>query len=132
MAKFLGLDYGTKRVGVAMTDQSGSAGFPKPAIPNDGRLIHTLVALIQSEGIEEVVIGKSTDKDGKENSVMLAVRDFANELEQRANVTVHFEPEYYSSQEARTHTKKKTHVDSEAACIILNSYITKQKGTPLV
>lgn len=129
MAKYLGLDYGTKRVGVALTDESASVGFPREALDNNSKLMPTLIKLIRAEHVDEVVIGKSTDKDGKENSLMKAVRDFANELEAKANLTVHFEPEFYSSQEVRAHTKKKMHVDSQAAAIILNSFLTKMKSS---
>lgn len=127
MAKILGIDYGTKRVGVAVTDLSGSVAFPKAVFPNDRTLMRDMVAFIQKEGIEEVVLGESINNKGEENSVTKNIRKFAADLAREASVTIYFEPEYYSSQEARTHTGDRL-VDAEAAAIILNSYLTKRHG----
>jgi RNase H-fold protein (predicted Holliday junction resolvase) len=60
---------------------------------------------------------------------MQGVKRFVAALQQASPVTVHFEPEFYSSLEARK-TSGKHLVDAEAAAIILNSFLTRTKGTP--
>jgi RNase H-fold protein (predicted Holliday junction resolvase) len=77
-----------------------------------------------------VVIGESTSNHGTENPVMRSAREFAKELERETNLPVHFEPEFYSSTEARllkeqATTRPVTTVDAEAAAIILNSYLAR-------
>jgi len=125
----IGIDYGEKRVGVAITDQSGSVAFPKATFPNDRTLIPTLVALIRKENAPTVVIGSSQDAKGNDNAIMPSVKRFATALQQASDITVHFEPEFYTSAEARI-TSGKHLVDAEAAAIILNSFLARTKGTP--
>ncbi len=120
----MGIDYGTKRVGVALTDESGSVAFPKATLPNDKTLVRDLTTLIKDMGVTLVVVGQSIDNAGKDNEIAAKARALAEELGRTLSVTIHYEPEYYTSQEARVHTGLRT-VDAEAAAIILNSYITK-------
>ena len=130
MPKFIGVDYGTKRIGVAISDERGSIAFPKVTLPNDRILIPTLVDLVRKENVTTVVIGDSRDRVGKENPLMRDVHTFAKDLEQAAAVTIRFEPEFYTSVEARRPPTEgsgapKKAVDAEAAAIILNSYIAR-------
>lgn len=128
MTKILGIDYGTKRVGVAVTDEEARVAFPKAVYPNDRTLMMEIVALIKKEGVAEVVVGESKDKDGVENTMMKNARKFVEDLGREVPVTIHFEPEYYSTQEVRAHTGEYL-VDAKAAAIILNSFITKRNPT---
>lgn len=125
MAKIVGIDYGTKRVGVAVSDAEGLIAFPKAVLPNDRTLLSSVAEMIESEGVTEVVMGESKDNHGAENSIAKSARKFAGDLERMTGVTVHFEPEFYSSQEVRAHTGTYL-VDAEAAAVILNSFLTKR------
>lgn len=128
MTKLVGIDFGTKRVGVAVSDESGSVAFPKTTLANDRALIPTIATIIRAENASSVIIGESHDMNGKDNSVMTAVRSFVDELEKVIAVTVHYEPEFYSSREARREGQQGS-VDAQAAAIILNSFITRTKKT---
>ncbi len=125
----MGIDYGAKRVGVAVSDASGSVAFPKTVLPNDSTLVREVCALIASESVSIVILGESVNKDGGDNAIMEHARAFKAHLEKSCGVEVALEPEYYSTREARVHTGEYS-VDAEAAAILLNSYITKRKGTP--
>lgn len=126
MGKIIGIDFGTKRVGVAVSDESGSVAFPRATIQNDSRLVPTIVALVQQEHATTVVIGESRNWSGEENPVMKDVKAFVAELTKATDVAIHYEPEFYSSKEARREGQQGS-VDAQAATIILNSFITKQK-----
>jgi putative Holliday junction resolvase len=126
VAKLVGIDFGTKRVGVAVSDESGSVAFPKTTLANDRALIPSVVALIRQENVADVVVGKSAHWDGSDNPVMDDIRTFVASLENAVAVTVHYEPEFYSSREARREGQTGS-VDAQAAAIILNSYIEKKK-----
>ncbi len=99
--KLVGIDYGTKRVGVAVSDDSGSVAFPRMTVPNDRMLMTSLKEFIQKERAAAVVLGESKGRDGTDNPVMKDIRFFAGELERETGVTVHYEPEFYTSVEAR-------------------------------
>lgn len=126
MAKILGIDYGTKRVGVAVTDEEGRIAFPKAVLPNDRTLLGSVAEMVEAGGITEVVVGESKDNRGADNSIARSARRFADELASMSGVTIHFEPEFYSSQEVRTHTGSISGVDAGAAAVILNSFLTKR------
>jgi putative Holliday junction resolvase len=124
VGKLLGVDFGTKRVGIAISDESASVAFPHAIFPNDSSLMGKMGALIKKEGVTGIVIGESKDKDGNENSIMKKVRAFITELRDESSVAVHYEPEFYSSIEARQGGDS-GFVDAKAAAIILNSFIER-------
>jgi putative holliday junction resolvase len=128
MSKYLGIDYGSKRCGIALSDDTGTIAFPHDVIATDSALVPRLIDLVRDEHVGIIVIGESKDKDGKDNPVMGGARALAHELENELAVAVHFEPEYYSSVEARK-TSDSSHVDAAAATIILNHYFERQKNT---
>src|SRR5262249_34574308 len=94
--KRIGIDYGTKRVGVAVSDASGAVAFPKMTLANDRMLMSSLKELVAAEGIEEIVLGESMGPKG-DNSVMAHIRRFARELERETGCAVVYEPEFYTS-----------------------------------
>lgn len=126
MSRLMGIDYGTKRVGVAISDENGRVAFPKAVLPNDKYLFSALTELVRAHDVAEVVIGESRDNRGEENSIARDARALGRDLG-LTGVTIHYEPEFYSSQEVRTHTGLST-VDAGAATIILNSFLTKRHG----
>lgn len=127
MARVMGIDYGSKRVGIALTDEAGRIAFPKAVVPNDKFLARTIADLVRGHDVEEVVVGESTDNRGRDNPIARNARALGTDLVRLTGVTIHYEPEFYSSQEVRTHTGGRS-VDAEAAAVILNSFLTKRHG----
>ena len=127
--RYLGIDYGTKKVGLALSDESGRMGFPHASIPNDGRLIDYVRDLVKHKEVNVVVIGESKDFSGNENKVAAKAKAFAALLEDTADVTVEWEPETMTTQEARrdpegVYTGSHAAVDASAAALILTSYLS--------
>jgi len=79
--RYLGIDFGSKRVGLALSDESGAMGFPHAVVPNDGRLIDYVRDLIANKNITAIVIGDSKNFAGEENPVAAKAKAFAAELE---------------------------------------------------
>jgi putative Holliday junction resolvase len=123
----MGIDYGTKRVGVAFSDDKGLMAFPHDTFKNDTDLLKKLVALIEEKGVQEVVIGLSLDREGKPNKVHSAVEELIGDLTLQVGVPVHLEPEQYTTQEAIRFQGRNDKTDASAAAIILNSFITRKK-----
>ena len=65
--RFLGIDYGTKRIGVSTSDEEGVLAFPKEIILNDSNSFKRLGEIIKEENIKEIVVGESVDFSGKLN-----------------------------------------------------------------
>ena len=123
----MGIDYGTKRVGVALTDDQGLMAFPHGVLKNDNELLRSLVSLIEEKGVEEIVIGHSLGRDGEPNKVHAAVEGLVTDLTLQVGLPVHFEPEQYTTQEAIRFQGRNDETDASAAAIILNSFITRKK-----
>ncbi|HEX2792195.1 MAG TPA: Holliday junction resolvase RuvX [Candidatus Paceibacterota bacterium] len=127
--RYLGIDYGTKRVGVALSDEAGVMGFPHAVMANDRRLMDELAHLIKERAIGAIVVGESLNYQGQENAVMEAARAFAEELAARTGAELHFEPEMLTTQEAKRDGEGVHHsrrvVDSSAAALILTSFLSR-------
>lgn len=126
--RYLGIDYGTKRVGVALSDESGTMAFPKIVLSNDERLVSALVALIEEESVGTVVIGHSLNREGAANPVHEAVTELMGDLTLETGVPIHLEPEQYTTQESLRIQGRTDKTDASAAALILNSYLTKHRS----
>jgi len=124
----MGIDFGSKKIGIALTDESGAMAFPHSVIPNDAAFFKTIETLIEERGVKEIVIGHSLDLGGNPNAIHTAVEEFITDVTLALGIPVHLEPEQYTTQEAARTTGKNTQTDAAAAAIILESYLTKLKN----
>ena len=120
-------DYGTKKVGLALSDDQGLMAFPHEVWPNNNEFLKKLVALIEEKGVDEIVIGHSLGRDGEPNKVHTAVESLITDITLETGLPVHLEPEQYTTQEAIRFQGRKADTDASAAAIILNSFITRKK-----
>ncbi len=67
--RYIGIDYGAKRVGVAVSDEDGRVAFPHKVFPNDKNLIAALAALFRARGGWEIVVGDSRGVSGAPNKI---------------------------------------------------------------
>ena len=67
--RYLGIDYGSKRIGLALTDDKGMMAFPHSVIPSDGDVQKHIESLVAKEGVTEIVIGHSLNREGLPNKV---------------------------------------------------------------
>ncbi|MCB9819537.1 Holliday junction resolvase RuvX [Candidatus Nomurabacteria bacterium] len=124
--RLMGIDYGTKRVGVALSDESGAMAFPHIVLDNDEELLEKLELMIEERGVKEIVIGHSLNRDGLPNKLHSAVEELIGDLTLRVGLPIHLYPEQYSTQEAMIGQGRNAQTDASAAAIILNSFITKK------
>ena len=141
--RILGIDYGTKRIGVAITDENQTLAFPKEIVPNSADTFKRLAEIIRKENITEVVVGESVDFSGKLNALSARIEVFILELQEKFGLPVHKQKEFLTSVEARkqgsrksdfnqsqVHSKvkqiKSGRIDSSAAALILQRYLDKR------
>lgn len=125
--KRIGIDFGTKKIGIATTDESGQMAFPYAVVPNNKNFLKYVESLVKERGVEEIVIGHSLNNKGNPNPVHEAVESFITDITLAIGVPVHLEPEQYSTRQASHIQGKDKMTDASAAALILDSYITKQK-----
>ncbi|MBU1247424.1 MAG: Holliday junction resolvase RuvX [Proteobacteria bacterium] len=133
--KTLCIDYGLKRVGLALCDPEGRMAFPLETIERTTRqkLFDDLADIIHKESVQQVVIGLPLGLDGQETETTRMARNFAASLTRRVNdaIGVTLVDERLSSAEAQDRlreagvkaTKMKSKLDSQAAVIILETWL---------
>lgn len=127
MSRLLGIDYGTKRVGVALSDESRKMAFPHTVLKNDSTLLAQLLTIMSEQQVGEVVIGHSLDKDGNPNQVHRAVEALITDLTLETGVPIHLEPEQFTTQAALRIQGRNDMTDAAAATLILDGFITRKK-----
>jgi putative Holliday junction resolvase len=125
--RLMGIDYGSKRVGVASTDESGEFAIPRVVLKNDKSLLDEVLAIKDRESIDRIVVGESRNYAGEHNSIMEKILKFKEDLEQRG-VVVELHPELLTSVEATRLQDDNDMADASAASLILKSYIDSQKN----
>ena len=140
--RFLGIDYGTKRIGIAISDDNGQLAFPKEIILNDSHTFKKIAEILKIEKVSEIVVGESVDFSGQLNILSARIEIFISELDEKFNIPIHKQKEFLTSVEARksphgkgemtrsqSHSKlkdkKRGRVDAGAAALILQRYLDK-------
>jgi len=135
--RYLGIDYGSKRVGLALSDEAGRMGFPHTILANTPALVAEVAALIEQENVGAVVIGESKDFSGTDNPIASAAKEFGNAVARLSRKPIYFEPEYLTSAQARrTHDpsektrapKHQMHLDASAAALILTNFLSHHEA----
>ena len=126
--KILGVDYGSKRIGIAITDENAQMAFPKLVLQNDKNLIENFKKIIEENDIKKVVLGESKNFKMIDNEIMKEIIDFREVLEKELNVDVIMCSEIYSSAQAEFFQGKTDMTDASAAAIILQSYLESKKN----
>ncbi len=129
--RYMGIDYGTRKVGIALSDEGGIMGFPHSIVHNDKKLVSHVRALLAAENVQAIVIGESRNLHGGSNPVAEGARTFASRIKEESGLPVFFESEFFTTQEARRDPegvwqsgKSAPAVDASAAALILTSYLT--------
>ena len=132
--RYLGIDYGSKRVGLALSDEAGLMGFPHAIISNTKKLVSDVCELIEKEKVDAIVIGKSENLSGEANAIAKDAEIFGEAISFISQKPVFFESEIFTTAEARRAPEKelksrapKKHekVDASAAALILTSYLSR-------
>ncbi len=126
--KYLGIDYGEKRVGIAISDAEGKVAFPKIVLENNAELVQKISEICVDLGAEAVVIGESKDYKGEENKINPKIIAFKKDLLALIKLPMYLEPEFMSSMQVEKTFGKTDMLDASAASIILQTFLDKEKN----
>ena len=125
MGKILGIDFGTKNIGLALSDETqmvaerfANVSATKNRIPEK-----QVAQEVTDHDIDVIVIGMPLGLDGKPTKISKAAREFADRLGAIMEVDVKEWNETYSSQQAEQNIKDDVKIHMEAARIILQGYL---------
>ena len=127
--KILGIDYGEKRVGVAISDEGQKIAFPLKIIFNDKKLFDNFADIIKDHNIKKVILGESKNYQMQDNLIMKDILKFKSNLEDRFNLEVVLHSEILSSSQAELIQGKNKMLDASAAAIILQSYLDSKNNS---
>jgi len=135
----LGLDFGDKTIGIAVSDKSKTIATPIITIKRKGILkdIEKLLSILEEYDVGGVILGLPLSLDGNENERTKKVRKFAQELKRSKDIKIAFHDERYSSdviyKELRKNSissaKIKKKIDQMAASYILQGFLDNAKHT---
>ena len=124
--RYLGIDYGMKRVGVALSDETSEFALPHNVLPNDKKLLAAVAGICRDKDVGAIILGESKNFAGEDNPIMKNIREFKIRLEKETGLFVHFEPEFFTSVEAGRIQGKNAKLDASAAALILKSFLEKR------
>jgi len=122
--KVLGVDYGLKWIGVAISDDERKIAFPYETLENNSRFFSRLNEIIKKEEIYKIVIGLPLNKKMKATSQTVEVEKWAEKLIKEVDLPIDFENEIFTSKIADEYSAKNRH--STAAAILLQSYLDRK------
>lgn len=125
--RLMGIDYGTKRVGIALSDDKGMMAFPHKVLQNDASLMKEIEKIVTKEKVEKIIIGHSLGRDGAPNKVHAQVEELITDITLHLGTPLELEPEQYTTQEAIRFQGRTAMTDASAASVILNSYIVRNQ-----
>jgi len=142
--RFLGIDYGTKKIGLALSDESGHFAFPLLIInlvsSQDARL--EIKRICEENNISKIVLGRPEGYKGDAKEILSKIDEFKKELETQTGLDVDFVSEVLTTRQAkrqfefnlpRGDVQKKIkkiskEVDASAAALILQSYLDRLRA----
>ncbi|MBM3255857.1 MAG: Holliday junction resolvase RuvX [Candidatus Moranbacteria bacterium] len=119
---YLGIDFGTKKIGLALAPR-GALALKFLVIPNDKDLFFKLSQIVEEHAINFVVVGKPLNMDGAESKLGSEVENFVGKLEEIIPTPIVTYDERFSTGEAKRNLPKENLEDAEAARIILQGYL---------
>lgn len=130
----MGIDYGTKRIGIAFSDDNGSVAFPSEVISNKDNL-NKIIELAIDNKVERIVIGESQDLNMNDNPLMIEINNLKQELEVKG-FEVELHSEFLTShqisnetfgasrkEKSRKPNQKDEMLDAKSATLMLQSYL---------
>jgi len=140
MSRSLGIDFGTRRIGLALSDPTGTLASPLPFLENTGpqKVTAALRELIQSHEIQTLVIGLPRNMDGTHGPAAQKVRDFIAQIQPHLPVPIIALDERLTTAQASRDLSRmglsqkelRKKVDSSSAALILQQFLDRSPPNP--
>lgn len=125
--RFIGIDYGKKNIGLALSNDEQTFAFPLEVYKNDASFLSKFLKICEESKIGGIVLGESLNFAGQPNRIMKDILTFKTQLEDELKVPIYFEPEFLTTKEASHIQGEHAKSDASAAALILQSFLNKNK-----
>lgn len=142
MSRILGIDYGERRIGLAISDPTATIAQPLPTLTRRAGKrppVSKILDIVSTCDVAEIVVGLPLTLAGDDSDWTRSVREFADAVHTRAGIPVHLIDERMTSVQAersvrslglkKSQREQKERVDSAAAMILLQMHLDRRKAT---
>jgi putative Holliday junction resolvase len=139
--RVLGIDFGQKRIGLALSDPTGTLASPLPTLKRRAGKrppLKAIAELVDEHGVGAIVMGLPLGLDGDDSEWTQEVREVADALSKRTGLEVHLVDERFTSVQAERAVRgiglpkgkreEKGRVDAAAAVLILQSWLNRRSS----
>jgi len=134
--RYLAIDYGDKRTGLAICDHAETIASPLAVIQGQKDLLKRIADVVETENVEAIVMGLPLNMDDSQGPQVKLVFKFADQLKERLHIPVHFQDERLSTFSAEeklaaadfTRGKKRKRLDAIAAAEILEAFLEQKNA----
>ena len=134
--RYLAIDYGTKRTGLAICDAAETIASPLAVLHGQKELLGNIAEIVETENVEAIVLGLPLNMSGTESSQTKLTRKFAEQLKIHLSIPVYLQDERLSSFGAEeklapaelTKGKRKKRIDAVAAAEILEAFLEQKES----
>ncbi|MFM8653554.1 MAG: Holliday junction resolvase RuvX [Verrucomicrobiota bacterium] len=140
MSRILGIDFGTRRIGLALSDPTGTLASPLPFLENTSlkEVVAKFQELVESYGVKTIVIGLPRNMDGSYGPSAQKVRDFITQIQPHIPAEIISQDERLTtvqasrdlSQMGLTQKELRKKVDSSSAALILQQFLDRTRPPP--
>lgn len=131
MGTVLAIDYGSVRVGLAITDTDQKFALALKTVPAEPRneCFEAIRRVVNDERVERILLGLPLTLDGGEGPQVAVVRAFGNELTNNLGLPLEFVDERFSTKSSAMAARMKgmKSPDAEAARLLLETWLEKNK-----
>ena len=126
--RYLGIDFGERRIGLATADSEGGLATPRKTLVrhSDEEAVAAIVRFAREEEVGAVVIGLPRHSDGADNRLAPRVRSFARKLEAGLELPVRLVNEHLTTVEAGRRAPGNAGLDAAAAAVILEEFLAAE------
>lgn len=124
--RLLGIDFGEKRIGVALSDERGIFAFAHSVVVNDRKAVKKIKKICEENSVGKIILGQSFNYSNRPNPVMKKIELFKKILEKETGLPIVYQGETLTTQEAKRIQGDVENLDASAAALILRSFIEKQ------
>lgn len=136
-SRILAIDYGSVRIGLAISDPLRIIAQGLKTIPNNAQTIEEILSVIHNQGISKIIIGKPLHLSGAESAKSVEIDEFVKKLKERVSIEIVYVDERFTSVMAKNSIQQmgakkkqrqnKAKVDEVASAILLQGYLDSQR-----
>jgi len=137
VSRCLGIDFGTRRIGLALSDPTGSLATPLPFLENTSlkEVVAKFQELVESHGVKTIVIGLPRNMDGSYGPSAQKVREFITQIQPHIAAEIISQDERLTTAQASrdlsqiglTQKELRKKVDSSSAALILQQFLDRNR-----